>query len=238
MSLLYRFVSQAFLMSFITVALAAGAPEGSRKAATPGAGTPEGALAELREGNRRFCAGERTRTVSSVRDGDLRATLVQGQAPFAVVVTCADSRLSESLIFDQELGRLFTVRDAGNTLDPKGIASVEYAVANLGARLVVILGHSQCGAVAAVRKANGQMLPGHLWTIQASMAGLLESTPQEPKESDEDHLARLVEQNARRQAVFLLHRSEILRQKAAAGQLQVVPAVYDLGSGRVRFLNP
>jgi hypothetical protein len=84
MSLLYRFVSQAFLMSFITVALAAGAPEGSRKAATPGAGTPEGALAELREGNRRFCAGERTRTVSSVRDGDLRATLVQGQAPGTV----------------------------------------------------------------------------------------------------------------------------------------------------------
>jgi len=117
--------------------------------------TPAAALAELRAGNGRFVAGKRVRTLLALQDPDLRATLAKGQAPFAIIVTCSDSRLADNLIFDQELGRLFTIREAGNSPDIQGLASAEYAAEHLGSKLVVVMGHSACGAVKA---AAGQSL--------------------------------------------------------------------------------
>ena len=198
---------------------------------------PAGALRELVSGNQRFVANARVRTMLSTQDGDLRHSLAKSQAPFAVIITCSDSRLADNLIFDQELGRLFTIREAGNSPDTQSLASVEYAVEHLGAKVVIIMGHTHCGAVTAVRKAGGTHLHGNLWAIQASMAGLLETTPRGATESEERYLARLVEQNARRQARFLLQRSEALRNRVDAGDLKVGPAVYDLESGKVTFLE-
>lgn len=199
---------------------------------------PGAALTELGEGNARFVAGKRVRTLDTGHDAAMRAALTGGQAPFAVVITCSDSRVPDALLFDQEAGRLFTIREAGNAPDTQGIASAEYAVEHLGSKLIVVMGHTSCGAVKAVREAQGQPLPGNLWSLQAGMAGLLESTPQAPDEDAKSHGARLEEANARRQAQTLLDRSTLLRDLTVAGKLWVVPAVYNLASGKVQFFKP
>ena len=200
--------------------------------------SPSAALAELAAGNARFVAGKRTRTLDTGHDAAMRAALVGGQAPFAVVITCSDSRVPDALVFDQEAGRLFTIREAGNSPDLQGLASAEYAAEHLGSKLIVVMGHTSCGAVKAVREANGQPLPGNLWALQAGMAGLLESTPQDPNEDAKAHAARLEEANARRQAQAMLDRSALLRGLAATEKLWVVPAVYHLASGKVQFFKP
>ena len=200
--------------------------------------TPASVLAELRAGNQRFVEGRRTRSLRSAEDPRVRELLAGGQHPLAVIITCSDSRLADNYIFDQELGRLFTIREAGNSPDTQGIASVEYAVEHLGCRVVVVMGHTSCGAVKAVREANGKPLPGNLWALQAGMAGLLESTPQDPNEDAKAHTARLEECNARRQAQAMLDRSASLRDLAAAEKLWIVPALYNLASGKVQFFKP
>jgi carbonic anhydrase len=210
----------------------------SAKAASDNPGNPETALAELRAGNARFGAGKRTRTLETAKDPALREQLAKGQAPFAVIVTCADSRVPDALLFDQEMGRLFVVREAGNAPDLQGIASVDYAVEHLGSKVVVVMGHSACGAVKAVMESNGKALPGNLWAFQGAMAGLLETTQHDPNEDPKVHLAHLVEANAVRQAQALVDRSEAVRKLVSAGKLSVVPAVYDLASGKVQFLAP
>lgn len=209
------------------------APDRADVPADPGA-----ALAELRAGNARFVAGKRVRTLDTGHDAALRAALVAGQAPFAVIITCSDSRVPDALLFDQEGGRLFTIREAGNAPDLQGLASAEYAAEHLGSKVIVVMGHTGCGAVKAVRQANGAPLPGNLWALQAGMAGLLESTPQDPNEDDPAHLARLEEANARRQAQALLDRSPLLRGLVAEGKLGVLPALYHLATGKVQFFKP
>ena len=99
------------------------------------------------------------------------------------------------------------------------------------------MGHTSCGAVKAVREANGKPLPGNLWALQAGMAGLLESTPQDPNEDAAAHIAHLETANARRQAQALLDRSPLLRDLAAADKLTIVPALYNLASGKVQFFK-
>jgi carbonic anhydrase len=199
--------------------------------------TPGAALAELKAGNLRFVEGRRVRTLLASQDAELRQTLAKGQAPFAVIVTCSDSRLMDNFIFDQELGRLFTIREAGNSPDLQGIASVEYAVEHLGSKLVVVMGHTACGAVKAVATAAGKPLPGNLWSLQAAMTGLLETTPEDPNESEADHLRHLEANNAIRQAQAVLDRSELVRHLVGVGKVQVLPAVYELASGKVVFLE-
>ncbi|HWQ09233.1 MAG TPA: carbonic anhydrase, partial [Holophaga sp.] len=117
------------------------------------------------------------------------------------------------------------------------LASIEYALEHLGAKAVVVLGHTSCGAVKAVLAAHGHPLPGNLWSLQAAMAGLLESTPEDPNETAGDYADRLAAANARRQAQGILDRSELVRHLAAAGKVKVVPALYSLASGTVRFLE-
>jgi carbonic anhydrase len=209
------------------LALATDAPDG-----------PSGALTELSAGNARFVAGRRTRTLDTSHDAAMRAALVGGQAPFAVIITCSDSRVPDALLFDQEAGRLFTIREAGNAPDLQAIASAEYAAEHLGTKLIVVMGHTSCGAVKAVHDAHGKPLPGNLWALQAGMAGLLESTPDDPNEDAKAHTTRLEEVNARRQAQAMLDRSSLLRDLAADEKLWVVPAVYSLASGKVQFFKP
>jgi carbonic anhydrase len=198
--------------------------------------SPEGALAELKAGNTRFVMGARTRSQMGYNDIALRQTLATGQAPFAVIVTCSDSRLGDNFIFDQELGRLFTVREAGNCPDTQSLASIEYAVEHLGSKVVVVMGHESCGAVKAVMEAGATPLPGNLWSLQNAMAGLLESVHHPASESTGLYMSHLVEANALRQAKVVLTRSSIVEHLCHEGKLTVVPAVYDLDSGQVRFL--
>lgn len=203
-----------------------------------GPDSPSAALAELQSGNGRFVGGKRSRTLETAKDAARRAELAKGQAPFAVIVTCSDSRVPDNLVFDQEVGRLFTIRVAGELLEPGGLASVDYAVEHLGSKVVIVLGHASCGAVKAVRDAKGKPLPGNLWAFQAGMAGLLETNPADPNEDGAAYLARLVEQNAKRQAQILVDRSAEVRHLVSSEKVWVVPAVYDLASGKVNFFKP
>src|SRR5436853_6532293 len=105
------------------------------------------ALARLRDGNRRFVANQTT--APALSDQARRAALVAGQEPFAIVLGCSDSRVPAEIVFDQGLGDLFVIRVAGNIVAPSQVGSVEFAAARFGTRLVVVLGHSQCGAIVA-----------------------------------------------------------------------------------------
>jgi carbonic anhydrase len=231
-------LTSAFLL---TASLALVAQEHGHAPAPAAAGapaTPEAGLAELKAGNARFVAGKRVRTIDTGHDAAMRAALAGGQAPFATIITCSDSRVPDSLVFDQEAGRLFTVREAGNAPDTQGIASAEYAAEHLGSKVIVVMGHTSCGAVKAVREANGSPLPGNLWSLQAGMSGLLESTPQTAGEETKSHISRLEIANAKRQAKAVLDRSDILRHLAQAHKLVVVPAIYSLATGQVEFFAP
>jgi len=199
--------------------------------------TPEAALAELQAGNVRFVEGKRVRTLMTAQDPELREKLEKGQAPFAVVVTCSDSRAMDNLIFDQDLGRLFTIRVAGNTPGTLGIASIEYAVEHLGSKIVVIMGHSKCGAVGAVADAKGKPLPDNLYTFQEHMAGLLDVVVKDPNETDAAYKGRLERENAIRQAQTVYNRSHVVRELVDHKKIWLLPAVYDLHTGKTTFFK-
>jgi carbonic anhydrase len=133
--------------------------------------SPEDALSRLALGNSRFVAGQRTISADTSYDRAAREKTAGGQHPFAGILTCADSRLSPEIIFDQHVGDLFVVRNAGNIAEPVGEGSLEYGVEHLGVRLIMVLGHTKCGAVAAVGGTEGA-LPGNLAAIQNEMPGL------------------------------------------------------------------
>lgn len=196
------------------------------------------AIARLSAGNARFVYGRRSESVRTPTDQDVRSSQANGQHPFAAILTCADSRLPPELIFDQGLGQLFVVRNAGNVAEPVGEGSLEYGVEHLNLRLVVVLGHHACGAVTAVT-ASPEPLPGNLVAIQKEMSGLQAAAAKDAAagKAKEQVLAAAVERNAIAQAQALLKESETLR-KATKNGLVVVPAIYDLDGGGVRFLPP
>lgn len=200
---------------------------------------PIEALTRLSAGNARFATGQRNRSSLVGDDAAERSALAGGQQPFAAILTCADSRVPPELIFDQSLGDLFVVRNAGNVAEPVGGGSLEYAIEHLGVRLVIVLGHGSCGAVKAVTGSDGT-LPGQLAAIQRAMPGLREFALDQGKAGSAPPavIAAAVERNAQAQAAALISASEILRKAVADGSVAVVPAVYDLGSGVVGFQPP
>ena len=194
--------------------------------------SPEDALARLREGNRRFIAGE---------GGALRrwhAGLVDGQSPFAVVLGCADSRAPAEFVFDQGLGDLFVIRVAGNIVAPSLVGSVEFAASQFGTRLVVVMGHTQCGAVGATVHALEHGAPESR-NLQA-ITDLISPHVRHLFDGPGDHEARLaaaVRVNAVASARELRSSSDVLRRLVEQGRVAVVAAVYDLATGAVTFLE-
>ena len=226
---------------------AAPAPAAAAPAAAPAAHAlphPKGVspiegIARLSSGNGRFAVGKRTRSAESSDDAEERELTAKGQHPFAAILTCADSRLSPEIIFDQSIGDVFVVRNAGNVAEPVGEGSLEYAVEHLGVRLIVVLGHAKCGAVKAVTGTTAK-LPGRLVAIQDRMPGLqafFQQTCDQGKSVD-DAVAASVGHNAEEQALSLLTDSALLQEAAAKGDIAVVPGVYDLASGLVEFRSP
>ena len=185
--------------------------------------------ADLLEGNRRFQAGKPA-TRELVRR---RAALSQGQNPQVIVLTCADSRVCPSLLFDKNLGDLFVVRTAGNVADPVALGSLEFAAEYLHSRVLVILGHEQCGAVgAAAAAAAGEKPPTpNLESIVARIRPALESVKGSP---DAGRRLRLAERaNVHLSADDILRNSPLLRAKVAAGNLTLIKALYRLRTGQV-----
>lgn len=195
------------------------------------------ALARLREGNRRFVASMQS---EENRLGHLqRAELVKGQNPFAIILGCSDSRVPAEIVFDQGLGDLFVIRVAGNIVAPSQIGSVEFAVEQFGVPLVVVLGHTHCGAVEATLQSLQQdegMSSPHIAAIVQRIRPAVEPLMATRAAADPQSLsASAVRANVEASVEQLLHGSTFLEEQAGAGSLLVVGAEYSLESGRVSF---
>jgi carbonic anhydrase len=195
--------------------------------------TPADALRILQEGNERHRAGEQElRSFSPHTDRH-----EQGQAPFAAIIACADSRVSPTLAFDLDRGNLFVSRVAGNSIDTGTLGSTEFAVAVLGVKLVIVLGHSDCGAVkAAIGVSNGaEAYPAERYgSIGAVVEAIVRNI--EPLPADERTESGCVRANARAQAAELASRGPIIGPAVEAGRVRVVAAVYEIETGRVELL--
>ena len=194
-------------------------------------GDTDAVLAQLFEGNKRFMKGELAHPRRKPEDF---VPLAEGQAPLAVIVGCADSRVAPELIFDQGVGDLFVVRVAGNVVSGTGAAlkgSIEYAVAELGVRLILVMGHSQCGAVKAAIKhidAN-DALPGSI----SGLVDIIKPAVAAVKGKPGNLLDNAIKANVERGVDRLKHLQPILAESVKKGTLKVVGAVYDLHSGKV-----
>jgi carbonic anhydrase len=195
------------------------------------------ALAELRAGNRRFINSARVFSVDTAHDAQARAALLTAQHPFAAVLCCSDSRVIPEFIFDQGPGRIFEIRNAGNVVDEDVMASIEYAIEHLHVRLVVVMGHTGCGAIRAVHEAGERALPDHLSDLQRHMSGLRQLHQARPGEGDEDLIDRLCRENAHQQADWLRHECRVLRKVVAHHEVQLMDAIYNMKSGAVEFLH-
>jgi carbonic anhydrase len=197
------------------------------------------ALERLREGNRRFMAG--VRSLDTLASPTRRDQFVDGQQPFAVVVGCSDSRVPVEIVFDQGLGDLFVIRVAGNLVASSQVGSVEFAAEQFGTRLVVVLGHTRCGAVQATLEQlqrptehQSRNLRSIVDRIRPAVEGLLETDLRH----DPAALAqRAVRSNVRMSADHLRHGSEVLEQLIEHDGLLVVGAEYGLETGAVEFFD-
>lgn len=192
------------------------------------------ALQKLREGNKRFVTGSQV-------NGGVNHTGMQPQEPFAVILGCADSRVPAELVFDQGLGDLFVIRVAGNVVNPALIGSVEFAAAKLGTRLVVVMGHSHCGAVQATINELKQPSEGgspNLGAIVDFIRPSVEPLMHEEAAIGADALCeQAVRANVRSSVDKLHEQSTILEELAGSDGLVIVGAEYDLHSGEVEFFH-
>jgi carbonic anhydrase len=197
----------------------------------PNAIAPSAALELLMQGNARYIAGE-----SICKDYSVgRAERATAQFPIAAILSCADSRVSPELLFDQGPGDIFVVRLAGNFLDDDGFASLEYAVKFLGAPLVMILGHTNCGAVAAAVKVvlEHAELPGHLPDLIKSIEpAVIAAHGRHPS----DLVAAAIEENVRLNVKRAIEDTPILADALAAKKIAISGGIYDIATGKVGLI--
>jgi carbonic anhydrase len=197
--------------------------------------TPEQALQRLKEGNARFVAG---RTVHCDPRALIKAT-GPGQAPFAAVLGCMDSRVPPELVFDQKIGDIFGVRIAGNFVNPDILGSLEYATQVAGAKLIVVLGHSDCGAVKGA--IDGVKL-GNLTAALANIQPAVEKVERRGgpyvnrTSKDKKFLQAVADQNVHNATAMLTARSPILEELVAGSKLKIVPAMHAVDTGIVTWL--
>ncbi len=197
------------------------------------------ALQRLREGNQRFLSGQMHSTASIINSAR-RAELVADQKPFAIILGCSDSRVPAELVFDQGLGDLFVIRVAGNVVAPSQIGSVEFAAEWFDTRLVVVLGHSRCGAVAATLEEIIQ--PQHrsvnlraiVDRVRPAVEPLMDTDLKDKPEALMHHAVRA---NIRASANHLRHGSEVLERLIQEEGLVIVGAEYSLDTGEVDFFD-
>jgi carbonic anhydrase len=183
--------------------------------------TPDAALRELMAGNERFDNNQLTSVEHDLRI--LKESTVEKQQPFAAVLACADSRVPVELVFDQTIGHIFATRVAGNIVTPEIIASLEYAVAVLGVKVLLVLGHTGCGAVKAAMKADD--VPGQISALYPYI--------QRSVEHSGGDFGKAISNNARFQANLLRTSSTVVRDALKAATVRVESGVYDLATGKV-----
>ena len=196
-------------------------------------------LARLREGNRRFVSGHTA--LPALSSAARRAAIVAGQEPFAIILGCSDSRVPAELVFDQGFGDLFVIRVAGNVVAPSQVGSVEFAASLYGTRLVVVMGHSQCGAViATLDELQGRATnrSGNLRSIVDRVRPSMQSVLNGRTQADDGSLLRdAVRANVRASVNHLRHGSELLEKLISNTGLLVVGAEYSLETGVVEFFE-
>jgi carbonic anhydrase len=185
---------------------------------------PDAALCELLAGNHRFATDQLTSIASNLKI--LRQHSVDKQEPFAAILACADSRIPVELVFDQTIGHIFVTRIAGNIVTPEIVASLEYGVAVLGIKALLVLGHTGCGALQAAMKADA--VPGQISSLYRHLQPAVEQSG--------GNVDRAVEANARLQAELLRASSIVIREAVQAGKLKVESGVYNLATGNVSLI--
>jgi carbonic anhydrase len=185
----------------------------------------EDALDRLKVGNAHFAEDQLD---GKLQNSSRRNELVTGQNPYAIILSCADSRVVPELVFDTGLGELFVIRVAGNVANMSTIASIEYAVAHLGVNLILVLGHESCGAITAaiVGGDNGKNLNHLLAYVQPALNA-----------SEDKSVNTVVRKNAQMTADEILTNSDIIKEAMAARELKIVSGFYNLGSGVVDLLD-
>ena len=224
-------LSRRRLLQMGLTAAAAGALTGGVELAFPAQAhaqstlTPDAALAELMAGNKRFTSGKLT-----AHDQDLailKQHTEEKQEPFAAVLSCADSRVPVELVFDQSIGHIFVTRVAGNIITPEIIGSLEYGAAVLGTKVILVMGHANCGAVKATMQ--GKEVPGQISSLFPHI---------QPGVDQGGHdLAAATKANAMIQARLLRESSTVISDMVKSGKVKVTSGYYDLGSGAVTLLE-
>lgn len=186
--------------------------------------TGEQALSILLKGNQRYLSEQLTSCSANM--AELRKHSEDKQEPFAAILSCADSRVPVELVFDQNLGQLFVVRVAGNIATPDTIASLEYAAAVVGVKLLLVIGHTSCGAVKAA--AANKPVPGQVSTLFQYIHPAVKGTPD---------LTQAIRKNAVLQAATLREASPVLTELVDNKKLLIKAAIYDIGSGKVTILE-
>jgi len=190
---------------------------------------PAEAISKLKEGNGRYTSGNLQHPGQTT---ERRTELANVQHPFAVIVSCSDSRVPPEIVFDQGLGDLFIVRVAGNVINDEGLGSIEYAVDHLGSHLILVLGHQRCGAVQAAKEtiaAKGKA-PGHIESLVTAIKPAVEATAQKD-------LDATIKANVNHVVDELRSSTPILKTKVDSGQVQVIGGYYSLDTGAVTFIE-
>src|SRR5215469_14491979 len=218
---------RALFRGMLTVAATAGVcrPDRMPTALAQTTLSPEAALQQLIDGNRRFSEGRMTSFAEDIEL--LKAKTVEKQEPFAAVLSCADSRVPVELIFDQSIGHVFVTRVAGNIASGPMIASLEYAVAVLGTPAIMVLGHANCGAVKAAIEAKP--VPGQISTLFPYIRSAVDQAGAD--------LEAAIKANAKIQAGVLRHSSTVLAEHIKQNRLKIAAAHYDLTTGKVSLLD-
>lgn len=208
--------------------------------------SPDEALQNLMEGNKRYVEDKLTNASRS--DAASRKALSTSQKPYAVILTCSDSRVPPEIIFDKGLGEIFVIRVAGNVPDPVVLGSIEYAAEHLGSPLVMVLGHERCGAVKATVEARGKStgsknIDAIVKAVDPSVKAVVKSCeacktdPKCPKSKTGEFVECVVDANAKRVAANLTKQSEILKHLVEKKKLKIVAAKYDLDDGLVTLFK-
>ena len=194
--------------------------------------TPDEAIKRLLAGNERYVKA----TTLQVNVSETRGVLSKGQNPYACILSCADSRISPELCFDEERGDLFVARVAGNFVNTDILASFEYAIAVLNAPLILVLGHTSCGAIDAAIKAYTQntAFPGHIQALTTSLAPAVKIASQQVKGNE--LLAATTVENVRLNVTKLTESNPIISERIKQGKLKVVGGIYDLTTGVVKLV--
>jgi carbonic anhydrase len=187
--------------------------------------SPDAALQQLMEGNRRFTSGRLTAPEQDL--AILKQNTIEKQEPFAALLSCADSRVPVEIVFDQTIGRLFVTRIAGNVVTPEIIASLEYGAAVLGTKVILVMGHAGCGAVKATIQAKE--VPGQISSLYPHIQPAVEQAG--------SNLEAATKVNAKLQANLLREASTVISGLLKEGKLKVVAGYYDIASGTATLLD-